>query len=52
VHKNSYSKLLQPVDTQAFSLAGAPCTIPGGDTYTTKFGFFNTEGKQVSKYVF
>jgi hypothetical protein len=49
---NSYSKLLQPVDTQLFYSSGSPCKIPGDGSYSTKFGFFNTEGKQVSKYVF
>lgn len=49
---NSYSKSLVPSDVQIFNVGGAPCSIPDDKTYTTKFGFFNSGGKEVSKYVF
>jgi hypothetical protein len=48
---NMYSKTLGPSDTQAFAATGAPCSIDGS-SYKAQFGFFNSSGKQVSKYVF
>jgi hypothetical protein len=48
---NMYSKTLGPSDTQSFAATGAPCSIDGS-SYKTQFGFFNSSGKQVSKYVF
>jgi len=49
---NSYSRALQPADAQGFSSIGSPCKIPGDGNYSTKFGFFNSGGKEVTKYVF
>jgi hypothetical protein len=49
---NSYSKALVPSDVQLFNVGGVPCSIPDDTAYTTKFGFFNSGGKEVSKYVF
>lgn len=51
---NSYSRALTPTDAQAFTLGGAPCSIPEetGQSYTTQFGIFNSSGKEVTKYVF
>jgi hypothetical protein len=49
---SSYSKTLIPSDAQAFTLGGAPCSIPDADnSYTGQFGFFKG-GKEVTKYVF
>ena len=52
----SYSKMLQPADTQMFFASGVPCSIPGTTAPTTNakvtFGLFDTKGKEVSKYVF
>jgi hypothetical protein len=49
---NSYSKALVPSDIQIFNVGGVPCSIPDDTAYSTKFGFFNSSGKEVSKYVF
>jgi len=49
---NSYSKALVPSDVQLFNVGGVPCSIPDATAYSTKFGFFNSSGKEVSKYVF
>jgi hypothetical protein len=49
---NMYSKMLGPSDTQAFAATGAPCSIDDGSSFKTQFGFFNSSGKEVSKYVF
>jgi hypothetical protein len=48
---NHYSKVLQPSDAQTFYAYGSPCRLPD-DSYTTKFGLFDSGGKQVTKYVF
>jgi hypothetical protein len=48
---NSYDKSLVPSDAQTFYAFGAPCRLPT-DGYTTKFGVFDTGGKQVTKYMF
>jgi len=51
---NMYSKLLVPTDTQSFASTGAPCNIDdaSSSSFKTQFGFFNSSGKEVSKYVF
>lgn len=48
---NHYSKVLIPNDAQLFKSFGPPCSLPG-DSYTSSFGYFNSSGKEVSKYVF
>lgn len=50
---NSYSRSLIPTDAQTFNLGGAPCSIPDSEhSYSGQVGFFNSGGKEVTKYVF
>jgi hypothetical protein len=50
-----YDKTLQPSDAQTFFASGVPCSVPGTTpppSSTITFGFFDTKGKEESKYVF
>ena len=49
---NSYSHYLVPSDVQLFNIGGVPCSISDDQSYSAKFGFFDSSGKEVSKYVF
>ena len=48
-----YDKFLAPEDAQSFFNSGVPCTVPGTTTdKKVTFGFRDTKGEVVSKYVF
>ena len=50
-----YDKTLEPSDAQAFFASGVPCSVPGTTPPPSSkitFGFFDTKGKEESKYVF
>jgi hypothetical protein len=50
-----YDKTLEPSDAQSFFASGVPCSVPGTTPPPSSkitFGFFDTKGKEESKYVF
>jgi len=50
-----YDKMLQPSDAQSFFASGVPCSVPGtspAPNSKVTFGFFDTKGTEVSKFVF